>query len=157
MIAVIIVLTYYIIGFVHLVITELGHNESYSGFYSEWIQSTKRLLTFLMIAIACVIASPYLPGAGSPAFQGVSLFLGALLTLGSSSAVANAVSGTIVIYTRAFQIGDLVREVSEKSLFVTRILTPKQEVITIPNSSVLNSSVINYSAISSELNFFPTF
>ncbi len=127
MIAVIIVLTYYIIGFVHLVITELGKNEIYSGFYSEWIQPTKRLATFLVIAIACVIAGPYLPGAGSPAFQGVSLFLGALLTLGSSSAVANAVSGTIVIYTRAFQIGDFIRigdlvgEVSEKSLFVTRI------------------------------------
>jgi small-conductance mechanosensitive channel len=153
MIGIIAFLTYYIIGFAKLVITELGRDDAFPWFYPEWIQPTIRLATFLIIAIACVVAGPYLPGFGSPAFQGVSLFLGALLTLGSSSAVANAISGVILIYTRAFRIGDIIRlgeitgEVEEKSLFVTRVVTFKKEVITIPNASVLSSNVVNFNAV----------
>lgn len=153
-IALIALLTYYMTQFAGLVITEMGRDNAYPWFYPEWIQPTQRLVALLLIAIACVVAAPYLPGFGSPAFQGVSLFLGALLTLGSSSAVANTISGIILIYTRAFRIGDMVQigdimgEVIEKSLFVTRVLTPKQEVITIPNLSVLNGNVINYSTAS---------
>lgn len=152
-IAIIAFLTYYAIGFAKLVIAGLGRDNAYPWFYPEWTQPTIRLATLLIIVIACVITGPYLPGFGSPVFQGVSLFLGALLTLGSSSVVANALSGTILIYTRAFRIGDTIRigdvfgEVVEKSLFVTRILTPKKEVITTPNSTVLSSNVTNFSAI----------
>jgi small-conductance mechanosensitive channel len=78
--------------------------------------------------------------------------------LGSSSAVSNALAGLILIYTRAFQIGDFIRineiigNVQDKSLFVTRVVTPKQETVTIPNASVLNSNVVNYSAICRESN-----
>ncbi|MBE9140431.1 mechanosensitive ion channel [Nodosilinea sp. LEGE 07088] len=157
-IAMIMVITYYIVQFAKQVIIELGRHDVYPWFYPEWIQPTIRLATLLIAATALVMAGPYLPGFGSPAFQGVSLFVGALLTLGSSSAVANALSGIILIYTRAFQLGDFIRiddiigEVQEKSLFVTRVLTPKQETVTIPNASVLNHNVINYSAICRESN-----
>lgn len=150
---IIVVLAYYAIEFSKLVIAELGREEIYSWFYPEWVQPTSRLVMFLIVAIACVVASPYLPGFGSPSFQGISLFLGALLTLGSSSAVANAISGIILIYTRAFRPGDMIRiadvtgEVIEKTLFVTRMKTFKQEIITIPNSSVLSSHVVNFNAI----------
>ena len=148
--------TYYLLGGVRQIIVELGREDAYPWFYPEWIRPTIRLVTFLMIVIACVIGSPYLPGFGSPAFQGVSIFVGALITLGSSSTVANAVSGIILIYTRAFQLQDVIQiedifgKVDEKSLFVTRILTPNQEVITVPNTTVLNSNLTNYSAIARE-------
>lgn len=156
MIAVIIIIAYYAIQFARQVISELGRPGAYPWFYEEWIEPTIRLITLLIIAIAFVMAGPYLPGFGSPAFQGVSLFIGALLTLGSSSAVANALSGIILIYTRAFQLGDYIRindtvgEVQDKSLFVTRLLTPKKETVTIPNASVLNNNVTNYTAICRE-------
>ncbi|HIK46451.1 MAG TPA: mechanosensitive ion channel family protein [Leptolyngbyaceae cyanobacterium M65_K2018_010] len=154
--AVLVMITYYVIEFAKQVITELGRHDVYPWFYPEWVQPTIRLVSLLIMAIAFVVAGPYLPGFGSPAFQGMSIFLGALLTLGSSSAVANALSGIILIYTRAFQLGDFIRidntigEVQDKTLFVTRILTPKQETVTIPNASVLNSNVTNYSAICRE-------
>ncbi|MBV8885526.1 MAG: mechanosensitive ion channel family protein, partial [Chroococcidiopsidaceae cyanobacterium CP_BM_RX_35] len=157
-IAIVICLTYFFIQFSKLVISELGQDNAYPWFYPEWIQPTKRLAAMLLIVVACIIAAPYLPGFGSPAFEGISLFLGALLTLGSSSAVANTISGIVLIYTRAFRIGDMIRigdvlgEVVDKSLFVTRLLTPWQEVITIPNQSVLNGNVVNYSAITHEAN-----
>lgn len=149
-------LTHYIIQFAKLVIAELGRDNAYPWFYPEWIEPTNRLATILLVVIGCIVATPYLPGFNSPAFQGISLFLGALFTLGSSSAVANAIAGIILIYTRAFRLGDIIRlgeitgEVIEKSLFVTRILTFKKEIITVPNASVLNSNVVNFNAISRE-------
>ncbi|MGB3201179.1 MAG: mechanosensitive ion channel family protein [Nodosilinea sp.] len=156
MIGMIAVITHYVIEFARQVIVELGRHDVYPWFYPEWVQPTVRLAILLIVAIAIVVAGPYLPGFGSPAFQGISIFLGALLTLGSSSAVANALSGIILIYTRAFQLGDFIRidevvgEVQDKSLFVTRVLTPKRETVTIPNASVLNSNVTNYSAVCRE-------
>jgi small-conductance mechanosensitive channel len=154
MILLIALFTHYLIQFAKLVIIELGRDDAYPWFYQEWIQPTNRLAMILLIAIACIVSAPYLPGFNSPAFQGISLFLGALFTLGSSSAVANAIAGIILIYTRAFRIGDIIQigettgEVVEKSLFVTRLLTFKREVITIPNASVLNSNVVNFNAVS---------
>lgn len=121
------------------------------GFYPEWAKPTYNLLRFTIIAFAAVIISPYLPGSDTPAFQGISIFLGVLFTLGSSGAVANFVSGIILTYSRAFIIGDRVKisetigDVVEKTLLVTRIKTPKNVIVTIPNSMILGSHIINYS------------
>ena len=121
------------------------------GFYPDWAKPTYNLLSLLIIALAIVIAFPYLPGFNSPAFQGVSVFLGVLFSLGSTSAIANVVGGIILIYTRSFQlgdkisIGDVIGDVIEKGLLVTRIRTPANRIITIPNSSLLNTNVINFS------------
>ena len=122
------------------------------GFYPDWAEPTAKLVRTLLVIGAAIIAFPYMPGSNSPAFKGISVFLGVLLSLGSTSAVAHAVSGTILTYMRAFQVGDFVRigsdvgEVVEKTLLVTRIRSQKNEVITIPNGTVLGGVVTNYSA-----------
>ena len=150
---VIILFTYYIIRFVKLIFGEIERGDiSFPGFYQEWAAPTYKLSFFLIFALAVIVAFPYLPGSGSPAFQGVSLFLGLLLSLGSTAAVANIVGGVILIYTRAFevgdrvQIGDAVGDIVEKTLLVTRLRTPKNMVITMPNSTVLTSNVVNFSS-----------
>ena len=125
---------------------------SIRGFYPDWAEPTAKLVRFLILAASVIVAFPYLPGSESPAFKGISVFLGVLLSLGSTSAVAHGVAGTILTYMRAFQVGDFVRigtdvgEVSEKTLLVTRVRTQKNEVITIPNGTVLGGVVVNYSA-----------
>jgi len=122
------------------------------GFYPDWAEPTAKLTRTLILAAAAIVMFPYLPGSESPAFKGISVFLGVLLSLGSTSAVAHAVAGTILTYMRAFQVGDFVRignvvgEVTEKTLLVTRICTQKNELITIPNGTVLGGVVVNYSA-----------
>jgi small-conductance mechanosensitive channel len=152
-IIVIAILPSYIIQFAKLVIAELGREDLYPWFYPEWTQPTNRLMALLLIATACMVAAPYLPGFGSPAFQGISIFLGALFTIGSSSAIANAIAGIILTYTRSFRLNDIVQigeskgKIIEKSLFVVRLLSFKREVITIPNVAALNNNVTNYSAI----------
>jgi len=125
---------------------------SIPGFYPDWAEPTAKLVRVLILAAAVIVAFPYLPGSESPAFKGISVFFGVLLSLGSTSAVAHAVAGTILTYMRAFQLGDFVRigsdvgEVIEQTLLVTRVRTQKNEVITIPNGTVLGGVVVNYSA-----------
>ena len=146
-------LTYYILRFIWFIFEGIDRGRfSLPGFYAEWAKPTDKLVTFLVIAFACVVVFPYLPGAKSPAFQGVSVFLGLLLSLGSSAAISNVIAGVILIYTRAFEVGDRVKvgdavgDIVEKTLLVTRIRSVKNVVITIPNASVLNAQIINYSA-----------
>jgi small-conductance mechanosensitive channel len=124
---------------------------SLTGFYPEWAMPTLKIVQVLIIVFAVVVAFPYLPGSESPAFKGVSIFLGILLSLGSSSAVSNMVAGIVLTYTRAFNIGDLVQisdttgQVTEKTLLATQIRTIKNVFVAVPNSLVLSSHVINFS------------
>ncbi len=132
---------------------ELG-NIAAPWFYPDWAKPTFDLTRFFIIALAVAIGLPFLPGFKSPAFQGVSLVLSALFTLGAASAFSNIVGGIISVYTRGFQIGDMVQVgeqigiINEKNLLVTRIRTPKNVVITVPNSALIGNNVINYSALS---------
>lgn len=120
------------------------------GFYTDWAEPTFKIVRFLVIALVTVVAFPYLPGAKSDAFKGVSIFLGALISFGSSSAISNIVAGVLLTYTRAFQLGDRVQigdttgDVVEKTLLITRVRTIKNIDITVPNSTVLSSHIVNY-------------
>jgi small-conductance mechanosensitive channel len=113
---------------------------------------TYQIVRFLVIAFAAIVIFPYLPGSGSPAFQGISVFLGILFSLGSSSAIANMVAGIVITYMRPFHIGDRVKiadtsgNVIERNLLITRVRTIKNVDVTIPNAMVLGSHIINYSS-----------
>ncbi|MBX9599862.1 MAG: mechanosensitive ion channel family protein [Bryobacteraceae bacterium] len=128
-------------------------NIRFRGFYPDWAVPTYKLVRLLVLALAIVAVFPYLPGSKSPAFQGISVFIGLLLSIGSSSAVANAVSGAILTYMRAMRVGDFVRigdqegDVVESSLLVTRIRTIKNVVVTIPNATLMNGHIINFSTL----------
>ena len=121
------------------------------GFYPEWALPTSRIVELLLIAFALVLAFPYLPGSNSLAFKGVSIFLGVLLSLGSSTAIANIVAGILLTYTRAFRIGDRVQiadtigDVIEKTLLATHVRTIKNVDVTVPNGLVLGSHIFNFS------------
>ena len=121
------------------------------GFYPEWSQTSFSLLRLLIIALTLVVVFPYLPGSDSPAFQGVSIFFGVLLSLGSTTAVANVVAGIVITYTRAFRKGDWVSvsgaegKIVERTTFVTRIRTAKNVEISVPNAAVMSDKVINFS------------
>jgi small-conductance mechanosensitive channel len=124
-----------------------------SNFAPEWSVPTYRLIRLAVIAFALVVAYPHIPGSGSDAFKGLSIFFGVLLSIGSSSFVANSVAGYALIYRRLFKAGDRVRigeavgDVIEMRMQVTRLRTVKNEEIIIPNSTILNSMVVNYSAM----------
>ncbi|HXE97204.1 MAG TPA: mechanosensitive ion channel family protein [Dongiaceae bacterium] len=125
---------------------------SFSGFYPDWARPTYKLARFLAIAFMAVVAFPYIPGSDSPAFKGVSIFLGVILSLGSSSVISNTFAGLTMTYRRAFRVGDRVKigdfsgDVTEMRLLVTHLLSLKNEEIIVPNSVIFNSHVVNYSS-----------
>jgi small-conductance mechanosensitive channel len=123
-----------------------------SGFLPEWAEPTFKLCRALLFLFLLMISYPYLPGSNSEAFKGFSLFLGALITFGSSGSINNIVSGLVLTYARAFRVGDMVKIgdvvgiVLEKTTLSTRLRTARNEEVTIPNSVVLTSTVVDYSA-----------
>jgi small-conductance mechanosensitive channel len=123
------------------------------GFEPEWAVPTYNIVRFALIAFGIVVAYPYLPGSESAAFKGVSLFVGVLFSLGSSSAVSNLIAGYLLIYRKAFKVGDRVKigdvigDVTESRIQVTRLRSLKNEEVVLPNSMILMGQVINYSAL----------
>ena len=122
-------------------------------FDREWALPTYKIARLLIIAFAAVVAYPYIPGSSSEAFKGVSIFLGVVFSLGSSSIIANLMAGYTMIYRRAFKVGDrisidnLTGFVTETRLMVTHLCTIKNEEIVVPNSTILNSHVINFNTL----------
>jgi small-conductance mechanosensitive channel len=123
----------------------------FHGFYEEWARPTFNIAKFLVYVLTFVMIFPYLPGSDSPIFKGVSVFLGLLFSLGSTSAISNIVAGLVITYMRPFKIGDRIKigevigDVLEKNMLVTRLQTIKNEIITMPNSTILSGHTINYS------------
>ena len=124
-----------------------------TGFDTDWSLPTYKIVRLAVIAFTVVVAYPYIPGSESPAFKGVSLFLGVVFSLGSSSSISQAISGYLVIFSRAFKVGDRVKigaqtgDVIEMRLLVTHLRTIKNEEIIIPNSTILSTEVVNYSSL----------
>jgi small-conductance mechanosensitive channel len=124
-----------------------------SGFEPEWALPTYRIVRIAIVAFALVVAYPYIPGSRSAAFQSISIFLGVMFSIGSSSFIANIIAGYSMTYRRAFRVGDRIQvgevfgDVSEIRLQVTHVRSVKNEEIVVPNSGLLNSSVVNYSAL----------
>lgn len=125
----------------------------FAGFEPEWAIPTYKIARLAVIAFTVVVAYPYIPGSESPAFKGVSLFIGVVFSLGSSSSIANFVAGYMVIFRRAFKVGDRVRigsntgDVVEMRLQATHLRTIKNEEVIVPNSLIINTEVVNYSSL----------
>ena len=144
---------HYILKGLKYISKEIGSGRlKISGFYADWASPTFNLMRFFLYAFMIAMIYPYLPGADTGVFQGVSVFIGLILSLGSTAVIGNIVAGLVITYMRPFRIGDMIKlnetigKVTEKTPFVTRIRTLKNEIITIPNSFMLSSHTINYTA-----------
>lgn len=122
-----------------------------NGFYPDWAMPTYHIIRFLLYAFMVAMIYPYLPGSNSGVFQGISVFVGLIVSLGSSTVIGNIIAGLVITYMRPFKLGDRIKlndttgNVVEKTPLVTRIRTPKNEVVTIPNSFIMSSHTVNFS------------
>jgi small-conductance mechanosensitive channel len=156
-IVIIVVVTHYAIKLLKFFSTQIAKGRLVlNGFYADWAEPTFKILQVLLWAFTVAISYPYLPGSQSDAFKGVSVFVGIIFSLGSSSAIGNLVAGLVMTYMRPFKIGDRVQIkettgfVVEKNLMVVRIRTHKNEYVTFPNVLILGSSITNYNTSSDE-------
>jgi small-conductance mechanosensitive channel len=145
-------ITRYVIKMLHFFFSKVFEGEIVlRGFRPIWAPTTDRLITLTLVILALLVAYPYIPGSDSAAFKGVSLFLGVLVSLGSTGLVANALTGVSLTYVDAFEIGDLVKVgevvgyVTKMGTLTTGVRTRKNEIVTIPNSVVTSKEIVNYS------------
>jgi len=150
---VIFVITRYFLKLIKLLFTGIDQGAiDLKNFHPSWAMPTFKIMRLFVIAFAVVIAYPYIPGSQSSAFKGVTVFMGILFSLGSSSFIGNIIAGYSMTYRMAFKKGDLIQVddqigfVMEQKILVTRLLSHKNEEIVIPNSVLQNSKIINYSA-----------
>ena len=128
-------------------------NLKFNNFYPEWAKPTYQIIRLLIVILTLIVIFPYLPGSGTTAFQGISVFLGILISIGSSSAIANAVAGIVITYMRPFKQNDWIKTgevtglVIEKNSLVTRLKTINNEDVSVPNSAILSGATINFSSI----------
>lgn len=149
----IVLVTFYALKLSQVLVRALYfRNAQIPGMKREWIFPTYQIARFFIIVFAVIMIFPYLPGSDSPAFKGISVFIGLLVTLGSSSAISNIVAGVVLTYMTPFKQGNKVKvdnvigTVTDMSLLVTRIRTIKNEDITIPNSQILAKEMVNFSS-----------
>ena len=128
----------------------------FNGFYPDWAMPTFHIVRFLLYAFMIAMIYPYLPGSKSGVLQGISVFVGLIVSLGSSTVIGNIIAGLVITYMRPFKMGDRIKlndttgDIIEKTPLVTRIRTPKNEVVTVPNSFIMSSHTVNYSTSARE-------
>ena len=152
-IAVIVVLVHFCVKFIRYLLDEIKEEKiKIPGFFPDWAPTTFNLFRIFAWLFAFIIIFPYLPGSSSDAFQGVTVFIGLIVSLGSTSIIGNLIAGVVITYMRPFLIGDMIKvgdklgSVVQKTTFAIKLRTAKKELITIPNSTILTSEIINLSA-----------
>jgi small-conductance mechanosensitive channel len=152
-----VIIVRYVLKLTHLFFSAIeSETIKFAGFDKDWAKPTYKAVRLLLIVFAAVVMYPHIPGSESPAFKGISIFLGVLFSLGSSSAISNIIAGYTMTYRRAFKVGerikvdDITGDVTEIRLLVTHLRTIKNEEIIIPNSKILNSEIVNYNTYARE-------
>jgi small-conductance mechanosensitive channel len=113
---------------------------------------TSLILRAVLIVLALFFIAPLIPGTGTTAAQGITVLLGLMISFGSTSTVGNIIAGVVLTYMRPFQIGERVKigettgDVVDKTFLYTKILTIKNEEVTVPSLQVLSNAMVNYSA-----------
>lgn len=155
--ALIILVTRWVLRGIRFIFRAIGNGAiTIAGFERDWSEPTYKLVRVVVLVFSLVVLWPYLPGSGSDAFKGISIFVGVIFSLGSTGVMSNLVAGTLLTYTRSFNIGDRVRigetlgDVVGRTLLVTRIRSLTNVEVTIPNSQVMGCHVLNYSAMAAK-------
>ena len=130
----------------------VSQGETHLGWLdADTAMPTRRLFNVVIWLFALAMAYPYLPGAQTEAFKGLSVILGIMVSIGASGLVGQVASGVILVYTRALSLGEYVRiqecegTVTEIGLFVTRLRTGMGVEVALPNSLVLGNVTHNFS------------
>ncbi|MBR5612552.1 MAG: mechanosensitive ion channel family protein [Bacteroidaceae bacterium] len=147
----------WLVRLTHYVALEIEKgNLKFNNFYPEWAMPTFNIVRILLYTFMIAMIYNYLPGSDSGVFQGISVFVGIIISLGSSTLIANLMAGLVITFMRPFRIGDRIKlndtvgDIIEKTPLVTRVKTPKNEIVTVPNSFVMSSLTTNYSSSAQE-------
>jgi small-conductance mechanosensitive channel len=121
--------------------------------HPETVPATRRIVTFLVWVFAVAVAYPFIPGSSSEAFKGLSVLIGVMVSLGSTGLINQMMGGLVLVYSRALRRGDFVvvddveGVVTEVGALATKVVTMRNEEVTIPNSVLTATRIRNYSKL----------
>jgi small-conductance mechanosensitive channel len=152
-IAIIIIIARYILRTIKFFTNQIERKKLViPGFYADWARPTFNILRILIYAFTIAFIYPYLPNSDSDIFKGISVLVGVIFSLGSSSVISNLIAGIVMTYMRPFRVGDRIKInditgfVVERGPMSTRVRTHKNEFVSFPNQMILNTSVTNYNS-----------
>jgi small-conductance mechanosensitive channel len=152
-IAIILIIASYIMRTIKFFVTQIERKKLViPGFYPDWAKPTFNILRILIYAFTIAFIYPYLPNSDSDIFKGISVLIGVVFSLSSSSIISNLIAGIVMTYMRPFRIGDRIKIndvtgfVVERGPMSTRVRTHKNEFVSFPNQMILNTSVTNYNS-----------
>ncbi|EGT2202571.1 mechanosensitive ion channel family protein [Clostridioides difficile] len=108
------------------------------------------LLSVLKVAVIIIVLEYW--GMSLSSFAAVIASAGVAIGLALQGSLSNFAGGFIILLIRPFKVGDYIEAaghggtVEQIGLFYTQLVTPDNKQILIPNGSVSNDSLINYSA-----------
>lgn len=126
-----------------------------TGLHADTARATHRLSVFVVWGAALAAVYPHIPGSENYVFRGVSVFLGFLVTMGSSSVVSQWMNGLVIVYSRALRVGDDVSigttegRVAELGALSVKVVDPRGNEVTLPNTTVTSGTVVNFTRLAS--------
>jgi small-conductance mechanosensitive channel len=124
---------------------------SVPGVHRDTVVPMRRLAIAALWLAALATAYPYLPGSESAGFKGISVFVGVILSLGSTGVVQHLMSGLMITFARAVHVGDFARigdvegTILQLGALAAKVRTPIGEDVTIPNAVIVSQTLTNYS------------
>lgn len=114
---------------------------------STFVTSLVTLLVYVLLFVLLISVLGFSTEGIIAAFSSVML----AIALGMQNTLSSLTNGILLIFTKPFQAGDFVDiggtagTVKEIKLFSVKVTTPDNLTVVIPNSTVLNSVITNYS------------
>ena len=76
---------------------------SVTWLHPDSARASRRIVIAVIWIFALTVAYPYIPGSGSAAFKGISVFAGLMISLGSSGFINHIMSGLVIAYSGAMR------------------------------------------------------
>jgi small-conductance mechanosensitive channel len=110
----------------------------------------------ILIIVNIIIIIFQFSSVSGVAAGAISVAAGTIIGFSSRNTISNAIAGILLLSSRPFKIGDRIRtteddslvgDVIEISLLYTKIKTVRNELVAIPNQTLLQRQIVNYSAL----------
>ena len=118
------------------------------------IKGVDSIIKMTIIVAAITIILFQFSSISGTAAGAISVAVGTVIGFSSRNTISNAIAGIILLSARPFKLGDRIKttqyesllgDVIEITLVYTKIRTIRNELVTIPNQSLLQNQIVNYS------------
>jgi small-conductance mechanosensitive channel len=126
------------------------------GLDKRQLKGINSITKLVIIVITITIILFQFSSLSGVAAGAISVTAGTIIGFSSRNTISNAIAGILLLSSRPFKLGDRIRttedetlvgDVVEITLLYTKIKTVRNELVTIPNQTLLQRQIVNYSGL----------